>query len=209
MKEKISNLWYHYKVPIVVGIALVLLLVIGLRSCSNRRVPDMKMVYFSDNSLSSDSSERLENYLTDAKLLRDIDGDGEVNFYLEEIVSTFDIDEPMDEGTMSKIQTTFYAGEHTIMLAHKYALEDYDGCFEDISSKVRSGEKTFVSPEGGFVTGISVEGNTLLENAGINTKDLYITMRLRTDKEKGKHDKHFNLAYEVMDHILSFNEVAN
>jgi hypothetical protein len=124
-------------------------------------------------------------------------------------VSTFDIDEPMDEGTMSKIQTTFYAGEHTIMLAHKYALEDYDGCFEDISQRVRSGEKTFVSPEGGFVTGISVEGNTLLENAGINTKDLYITMRLRTDKEKGKHDKHFELAYEVMDHILCFNEVAN
>jgi hypothetical protein len=75
MKAKISNLWYHYKVPIVVGIALVLLLVIGLRSCSNRKVPDMKMVYFSDSFLSSDSSERLENYLTDANLLRDIDGD--------------------------------------------------------------------------------------------------------------------------------------
>lgn len=211
MKEKIDNFFYYYKTHLIVAVFLTVILVIGIRSCADRKVIDLKVVYFSDALTASETADTMEKSFAENGLLADIDGDGEKTFHLDSIVHDFDIDGSVDEATVNKIQATMFAGDHTLMLVHKYALEDYDGSYEDISSHAKEGDGKFISPNSGAVIGISVAGNPYLEKMGIPTDNLYVAMRLRTESEikKGKNKNHFDHAYKVMDYILSQNGVRD
>lgn len=205
MKENIENFFYHYKYHVIGGIVLVLLLFSLLKSCTDKQVIDLKTVYFSDKYLAQENIDAFEKSLRDNNLVADIDGDGEANFYMDNILYDFDVDGNTDEAILNKVLTVTYAGDHTLMLVHKYGLEDYDGSFEDLSSIAKNHDKVFYGPESEFPTGISVEGNEYLESFGIDTENLYISMRRRTDKDR-KEDKdreYFEHAYKVMEFILS------
>ena len=210
MKEKIQHFWYYYKWHVLSAIVIGALLVSLLKSCTTREIIDLKMVYFSTRYISDEAVQGFEDSLRDQGLVKDIDGDGEAKFYLDVVLDDFEVDGNTDEATMSKIQTIVFAGDHTLMLVHQYALEDYDGCFADLSD-VAGDNSVYTSPESGFVTGISVEGNTYLEELGIDTTSLYAAMRRRTDKEAqaDKNRELFDAAYDVLDFILSSNEVPN
>lgn len=206
-KKKWENYWYHYKFHTLFILFVIILAIVGFKSCADNEEIDLHMVFLSDTYLSPEASEKLENTLAEEGLVPDIDGDGVSNFFMDSITIGFDADSNNDMTIAQKLQTVIYAGQHTLMLVHEYGLEDYDGVFEDISHKADSGMKTFVSPEEKFVSGISVEGNTLLEEAGINTDKLYVAMRRRSIKEaeKNANKEGFDSAYDVMDYILSFN----
>lgn len=210
MKEKISHFWYYYKVHCIAVLCALLLLALGIKSCEDRTETDFKMVYFSNQLMNDETAENLEKELTDKGFVRDMDGDGNVNFYVDRILDDFRVDGGADESTVQKIQTVVYAGDHTLMLVHQYALEDYEGIYADISHMMRDEDKVFTDLENNVV-GISVEGNTLLEDMGINTEGLHVAMRRRTDREveKGENREAFDAAYEAMEYILSFNEVVN
>lgn len=206
-KKKWENYWYHYKFQTLFALFAIILAVVGLKSCIDNKNMDLHMVFLSDTQISAESEQKLEKAFLDDGVLRDIDGDGESNFYIESLTINFDDTQSNDMTALQKLQTVIYAGQHTLILVHQYALEDYDGEFADISSKAVDGHKTFVSPFGEFVSGISVEGNTLLEEAGIDTDMLYVAIRRQSDKEteKNANKEAFDLAYDAMDYILSFN----
>lgn len=209
MKAFWENYWYHYKGVTLAAIFALAVLAIGLKSCSDKTEPDLKVVYFSDSYISADNADIMEKDLREKKLIKDTDGDGHELFYMDIILHDFDIDGTADEATISKIQTMMYAGDHTIVFAHRYALEDYPGFFEDISDKAAENAETFTDAETGYITGISLRGNTLLEKYGMDTENLYLAMRRRTEKEieNGETDASFAAAYDVADYVLSFNEV--
>lgn len=211
MKEKLSHFFYYYKWHVIIAICVIALFASLLKSCTDRRTIDVKMVYFGKEYISQENAQLLEESLRKEGFVNDVDGDGEETFYMDIVLDDFEVDGTADEATMSKIQTIVYAGDHTLLLAHQYALEDYDGCFADLSDKADDTQKVFTSEENGFVTGISVEGNRYLEEMGINTTDLYVAMRRRTDKEvsKGKNTEFFDAAYDILDFILSANEVQD
>ena len=207
MKKKIENFWYHYKGHTLITLLILVLVVAGFKSCKDKQEIDLHMAYMSTNPISQQSIDAVEKSLKEAELLRDLDGDGAAIFYMDTIVHNFSADSDMDQYSAQKVQTVLYAGTHTVTLAHRYALEDYDGSFEDISDYAKDGDKIFESPEEGFVSGISVEGNEYLESLGINTEDLYVAMRRRTNAEveKNAYAKEFANGYEVMEHILEHN----
>ncbi len=206
-KKKWGNYWYKYKFHTIFALFVLILAFVGFKSCADTENIDLHMVFLSDTYASPEAEQRLEKALTDDGTLKDIDGDGVTNLYMDSLMMSFDADSNNDMTTLQKLQTIIYAGQHTLMLVHQYALEDYDGVFEDISHKADEGHKTFVSPEEKYVSGISVEGNTLLEKAGIDTDMLYVAMRRRNQKEaeKNANQEAFDMAYDVMDYILSFN----
>ncbi len=206
-KKKWENYWYHYKFHTIFGLFVLILAFVGFKSCADRENMDLHMVFLSNTYASPEAEQKLEKALTDDGTIKDIDGDGVVNFYMDSLMLSFDADANNDMTTLQKLQTVIYAGQHTLMLAHEYALEDYDGVFEDISHKAKDEHKTFVSPAEEYISGISVEGNTLLEEAGIDTDMLYVAMRRRSNKEaeENANKEAFDLAYDVMDYILSFN----
>ena len=207
MKEWLENYWYHYKFHTIAGIFALVLLVVGVKSFTKRKEMDLSMVYFSDTTFSTETSDKFISSLKDLDIVEDLDADGEKYIHIEPVVHSFDIDAPLEQGSAEKLQTMLYAGDHTLMLVHKYALEDYAQFFEDISDKAKDKDKTFQNPEEKYISGISVEGNAFLEDMGINTKDLYVAMRRMREKEKGneKTKKLFDQAYRVMDYILENN----
>jgi len=211
VKEKLSHFFYYYKWHVIIAICVIALFASLLKSCTDRRTIDVKMVYFGKEYISQENAQLLEESLRKEGFVNDVDGDGEETFYMDIVLDDFEVDGTVDEATMSKIQTVVYAGDHTLLLAHQYALEDYDGCFADLSDKAADGQKVFKSPENDFVTGISVEGNTYLEEMGIDTTNLYVAMRRRTEKEEKKGIFFFlqEAAYEILDFILSANEVQD
>lgn len=207
MKKKIENFWYHYKGHTLIILLILVLVVAGFKSCKDKQEIDLHMAYMSTNPISQQSTDALEKSLESAGLLRDIDGDGDAVFYMDTVVHNFSADSDMDQYSAQKVQTVLYAGSHTLTLAHRYALEDYDGSFEDISDYVRNGDNIFESPEEGYVSGIGVEGNEFLESLGINTENLYVAMRRRTNAEveKNAYAKEFANGYEIMKYILEHN----
>jgi hypothetical protein len=168
------------------------------------------MLYFSDAYISAENSEIVEKQFRKEGLVKDIDGDGTEGFYMDIVLDDFNVDTATDEATMNKIMAVMNAGDHTVVLAHKYALEDYPGYFSDLSEFVTDKHETFTDAETGYISGISVKGNTFLEECGIDTENLYAALRRRpqSEMEKGETDKAFELADEVIDYILSYNEVA-
>ena len=207
MKKWLENYWYHYKFHTFAGIFALVLLVVGVKSFTDRTEMDLSMVYFSDTTFSAETSDKFISSLKDLDIVKDLDADGEKYIHIEPVVHSFDIDAPLQQGSAEKLQTILYAGDHTLMLVHKYALEDYAQFFEDISDKAKDKDKTFRNPEEKYISGISVEGNAFLEDMGINTKDLYVAMRRMREKEKGNEEtkKLFDQAYRVMDYILENN----
>lgn len=205
MKAAVENFFYHYKYHVLGGIFIVVLLLSVFKSCADKKVIDLKMVYFSDKYLATENIDAFEKSLRDNDMIKDIDGDGETQFFMDNILYDFDVDGNTDEAMLNKVLTIAYAGDHTLMLVHKYGLEDYDGSFEDLTSVVRDTDDVFYGPETKFPTGISVEGNKYLESFGIDTENLYIAMRRRNEKDKteDKDREFFDSAYKVMDFILS------
>lgn len=204
-KQKWDNYWYHYKWHTFCAIFVIALIIFGFFSCSQKTEPDLYLVYLSKTMVMDENIDKTEMSLIENVPVDDIDGDGKIHVLMEHIVSSFDVNVPMDEGTAAKIQTVMFGGQHTLMLVHKYALEDYDGIFENLGEIEKEGDITFKSPSEGFVSGISVEGNRYLEELGINTKDLYVAMRRRSSEKikAGEEKEYFDQAYKAMEYILS------
>lgn len=206
-RQKWENYWYHYK-GITIGLIFIILLsIVGLKSCVDREETDFHAVYISDRNFMVEADESLGQTLENEGIIKDIDGDGKCNFYLDSIVMSFDADANNDQATLQKLQTILYAGQHTLVLAHEYALEDFDGSFEDITDRFNGNYPTYKSPSEGFVSGISVSGNTFLEERGIPTDNLYLAVRRQSNKEaeENANAEKFDMAYDVMEYILSFN----
>ncbi len=204
-KQKWSNYWYHYKWH-TFGVLFVIILIAGfVMTASFKKEPDLYMVYMSNSIISEDNQEKIKSGFVKDGAVGDVDKDGEVLVYMEHIVSTFNVNDPVDEGTAAKMQTVLYGGQHHLMLVHRYALEDYEDIFEDIGDQVKDGDAVYENKTENFVSGISVEGNKYLESYGINTKDLYIALRRRTPEaiKNGEEKEHFDQAYKTMNFILS------
>ena len=74
MKEKIDNFFYYYKTHLIVTVFITVLLVIGIRSCVDRKDIDLKVVYFSDALTASETADTMEKSFAENGLLADIDG---------------------------------------------------------------------------------------------------------------------------------------
>ena len=203
-KQKWDNYWYHYKAITFAAIFAAIILFVGFYSCSRKTVPDLHMVYLSNTFVEGTGAEDISLDLEDA-VVGDVNNDNKTDVYMDCMVVSFDVNVYTDESTLQKLQTVLYGGQHTLMLVHEYALEDYDGIFEDLTDVVEEGDKTYISPSEKFVSGISLAGNKYLESYGINTENLYIAMRRRRpeDIKNGKEKEYFDAAYNVMNFILN------
>ena len=203
IRKKLENFIYYYKWHTIVAVLVILLVAFGIKSSLDSKEPDVNILYVSDKATAAEASENLKKTLDKNKLVKDVNKDGEEYLYFESLVLSFDDSNNQDFALYQKLQVQMFAGTQSLMLVHQYVLEDYDGAFEDIGEYADKGLKT-VSGVQGFVTGISVEGNKLLESAGINTENLYVSMHVRTEKQKKKHEleEEYKLAHEIMEFIL-------
>ncbi len=201
-KKKLENYWYYYKWHTVIAVFIIFVVGFTIKSATESKENDLFMVYVSDKAIDTDVSGKLGKDLEKNKLIKDVNGDSEVNFYLDTLVTSLDGNNS-DVASMQKLQVYMLAGEQSLMLVHKYIPEDYDGTFEDISAYA-SEDDTVYKGSNGKITAISVEGNSYLENMGINTENLYIGIHARSDKQIEKHerDAEYKMAHNILKYIL-------
>lgn len=196
IKKKFENFIYYYKWHTIVVIAVAVFVFFGVKMSLDTKEPDLEFFYVSDRLTAEDAAKNFEAELLKSNLLDDFNQDGEKTFVLDPLAITFDKNQ--DPSAAQKLQIRMLAGTQTLMLVHQYVLEDYDGVFKDIGNLAEDDDKTFVG-EGGIVTGISVEGNKLLEKIGISTENLYLTIHQKKDGEMIEETKR---AEKVLKYIL-------
>lgn len=203
-KEKTENFFYYYKWHLIIGAVVALVVGYAVVSSLGSHEPDLYMIYASDKGVSTDTSDKLENMLSGAGLIKDIDGDGTEKMIFDPMVVDMESNGGGDYMMLQKLQTVLLAGTQTVMFVHRYIVEDYNGVFEDLAEYVPDGAETIAGPDGG-VSAISVQGNKKLESCGINTENLFIGIRRRTDKQvkKGEFEKEYDAAYDVIKFILN------
>ncbi len=201
-KKKTENFWYYYKWHTIIGILALVLIAYAIKSSVGSKENDLFMVYVSDKGVNPASCDMLETDFKDSDILKDVNGDGEKVFYLDNMVVSMD-GTNNDMALLQKLQVYMMAGEQSLMLVHKYIPEDYDGAFEDISAFASEDDVTYTGAEG-KITAISVEGNSYLESLGFNTDNLYIALHARTEKQEKNHvrDGEYKNARRALKYIL-------
>ncbi len=75
LSSKLKNFWYYHKWHFLVGVFLVVVAIVGIRSCQNRENPDLHVLFAKyDNQIPLQAAE-LETYF--ASMVDDVNGDGE------------------------------------------------------------------------------------------------------------------------------------
>jgi len=202
-KQKTEHFFYYYKWHVILTIFAVLVVGLIFKSCSSVKEPDIHIAYISEAPVSTETYDKLFEELKKNNLIQDINADGETEFYFDPTVVKFTNATSEDYQIYEKLQVVLSAGSQSLILAHQYALEDFEWAFDDIGKYAKKGDKLLISSTDNVI-GISVEGNEFLESIGIDTKNLYVSMHIRTDSQvkKGEFEKEFAHAHKILKFIL-------
>jgi len=201
-KQKAEHFFYYYKWHVIIAIFVVIILGLLLKSCTASKEPDINIAYISDKAVSNEAYDKLFEKLQKNNLIADINKDGEPIFYFDPLEVDFETSS-QDYEVYEKLQLQLSVGTQTLIFAHKYALEDFEWAFDDVSEYANETNKTFTNSKGTII-GISVEGNKFLESIGINTENLYASMHIKTAEQKDKNglDAEYKHAYKILEFIL-------
>ena len=201
-KQKIKHFFYYYKWHVIITIFAVIVLGLILKSCTASKEPDINISYISDKEVSSEAYDMLFEKLQKNNLIADINNDDEPIFYFDPIVVDFETSS-QDYEVYEKLQLQLSVGTQTLIFAHRYALEDFEWAFDDVSKYANENHKTFTNSEGTII-GISVEGNKFLESVGINTENLYASIHIKTSEQKESNilEAEYEHAYKILEFVL-------
>lgn len=80
LRAKLENFWYYYKWYVIGGIILVITLIVGIRSCTLKKNPDLYVLFAVDESPNALLVDETEQWL--GGLTEDLNGDGETTAQL-------------------------------------------------------------------------------------------------------------------------------
>lgn len=118
-RGKLSNFWYHYKWPVIVGAVAAVLVTIFVCQIVFRDDPDYFVVLATQNALEPGVAEALTAELQ--KYGRDVDEDGKVEVLVESL--TVGGGSSMSAAGASKLMSHFSTGDAMIFLFDKTTYE--------------------------------------------------------------------------------------
>lgn len=111
--EKVKNIWYHDKYPILGGLAACIIIVILVAQCCTRVKPDLQMVVFSYTAISDASCDKIAALAE--KYCDDINGDGKIKVQVVNCSFNENGDTQYRYTVMQKLQTMIAAGSDTVL----------------------------------------------------------------------------------------------
>lgn len=84
-KDKLSNFWYHYKWPVIIGGIVLVFLVILIGQAATRDDPDYNLILATEKYVDQAAADLLGEELQ--AYGRDLDGDGKVEVAVETLVT--------------------------------------------------------------------------------------------------------------------------
>lgn len=195
-KEKAKHIWYYYKWAIISIVLAAVILAVSIRQCATATKYDFGIVAFMYSSISSESLEKLADYM--AEECEDINGDGEVN--IEIVNCSYDAQNASDAQyqttTLTKIQAILSADHDKLIYitdseGYNFIMGEEnknDGLFTDepyiITEEQRQKmiENGIYIPEGAQVSLRAVEGTWLEDKKGID--DIFVQSQKALEKLK-------------------------
>lgn len=111
-QQKIDNWWYYHKVPVLVGIVVLVIAGLFVRDLVTNVRPDYQIAYVSQTPLTKDETAEIVSMFE--QLGEDVNGDGKVHI----VLLTFDeqVDLPMEYASNIKLTVELASGSNQIFL---------------------------------------------------------------------------------------------
>lgn len=192
-KKKWNNFWYYYKIHVVAAVFIGIFITMTIKDCVSRIEPDITIAYMGTD-LQSPHKEQLEQ--TFASLIRDTNNDGKTQVFISAV---------MDQ---RKLFLMVAVREAQILILEKALFQDYayNGAFQPLDVLIESYhidvgnypeiELTPKEEAEKHVYGIPLEGNSLFENSGVQTKEKYLTIFASDSGEK--HEDVLAIVEEIL-----------
>lgn len=213
-KKKIENFWYYYKIHVIVGIFIAIVLAVTLKDCMNRVTPDLTVSYIGPGYFDEQFQQKLQEKLSSA--LKDINADGKNVLDFQCMTINENDKSEQSLAMQQKVMIEFAAGETKVFLLDKDHLKIFaeQGAFENLDDiAAQYGINDTQYPEikltvhdtnQSHIYGIPLSGNTMLKDLGADTKDMYIAIRAISDKDRNdaKKLKEFDNARSILQEII-------
>lgn len=179
-----SNIWYHYKWHILIGLMLITAMVIATAQCAAASDPDVTVLYIGSADIGEDRNAIMADFGYD---LKDIDGDGKKTLSF----AYFGLN---DTATSSRFQTEVVAGDHHIYIVN----DDY---YEKlVGNGVLAGLDSVLGymPEGAMEDGYGIRLKYLHigETDGFDLIERNSILCLRTNSQLGADYKNGSALYK-------------
>lgn len=197
---------------IILAVAAILGIIVAVRSCSSKVEPDLVISYVGENLFSSDKF--YENIPTLRDVIDDVNGDGKKEIELATITFTTNITASQEQANMSKMNMSMGMGESRLYLMDKQYCQHYadtDSEFiMDLTGLIPDGMDVITNDQG-KIYGVSVENNAVLEKLGLDTTEVYASLRAITKMDhinfKNPGPEEMNKAAEdVLLYIINFKD---
>ena len=211
LREKISNFFYHNKLPLIVGTAAVLFAAFIVYDFVTREVPDVTVLYIN-------SDRNMEFYMDSAALqfqpyCNDYNGDGKTVLKMYYVPALYEDDGTvsmqMAEAERTKLVAEFQSGEAVMILGDP---EAYDSLGITEEGQLADMRELFPDDPNAEKYGYRLSGTTFAENIGYEPPaDVLISLRLPR-KTVGvsiqKMTNNYNNAEEVLKNYIAANRKA-
>lgn len=194
MKEKLSNIWYHYKTYIIVfGLLLVsgLFLVVNFLS---KVEPDLKVIVFTKAALYDADVEIIEKQLEGK--ISDLNGDGKIEVTVKNIF--YGNSELLETSLEEQLTVEMYYGEATLILCEQEGarqLLSYGASVIDISNRLTP---TIYDGRGFMINTKSLLGDDLY----FISRDFVVFLRNYTNQS----EKVLEEAYRLIETLPPYTE---
>lgn len=146
---KLENLWYHYKIPILIGAGLLALAALFGYQMLTANPADYDVVVITELPLVKEEIEALEGYIAQGG--EDLDGDGTVEVSVENLLPEFNAKGELAD--QHKLQNYLVSGEAMVFVFDK---ESYEG-FRAITADIADEEYVFFAPLDTTASGYDAE----------------------------------------------------
>ncbi|MBR5535634.1 MAG: hypothetical protein IKU60_03190 [Clostridia bacterium] len=183
-------------------IAVVIGILVAVKSCVDKREPDITLAYIGDNFI--DRSMYDENVDCLHSVCRDVNSDGEIHVDIMEISYNESLGQSDRQNADGKLMNAIgYGAARVYFIEEKYAMKNASGGFFADISHLGEGFKN----ADGQTVAISIKDNEKAESLGIDTSgEIYLAVRVISEvdniTDKNINAKH-SLAMDIAEYILN------
>lgn len=181
--------WTYYRWHIIIPIVAIAFAALTLYQCTHKIPYDAEVLYAGHAVFSDKQEEEIQEGL--AKYCSDVNGDGETLVFFQQInFSDKPGTEEMDYNMQTKLDLQLHADEIYLFLFDKYEADimiDRDSTelvyvpVSDWADKMP--EEDMLYTKDGVAYAVSLAGNQKIKDIGINTDDIYITVRINNKED--------------------------
>lgn len=197
-REKWDHFWYYHKIHTFAGLFIGLLIIMTVRDCSQRIIPDVSWGYMGMALTAEQEETLLDEWLP---LIQDANGDGEKH------IRFYSLSDPQ------QIVVMMAAGDTQIF---SFVLESFsnfaiNGAFLPLDDLVASNnidlgqfpEVRLTAQETSeeHVYGLPLGGNRFLNDAGLQVDGRYLGLRIPKNSEKPSEKIAYENAWAIAKHL--------